>query len=357
MIAYYAIIILAFLLCIIDLVKYSYVRLAAFVAFGTILVLFVGLRSMGVDNDGPNYAEAFNFTTGTSWAALFSGSYIEGMERGYLLLNKLVFSLGGDIHGVFFLMAFLTGLINYTLIYKNSPRPFFSLLIYLCFFYFYRDFTQIRYALSAVMGIWALFLFIDRRYFYCFLVVFIAAFIHGAVLIIPLLICAYLLVKNYWFYFLLPLVGLVLGFLNPVMFLFQLGGLPPTLANYVQQDEFGKGGYMVSVIAQVFMVGVLVFKKKLLRFYSEKKIDLFFIALSLGSFINLTFISFAIMQRLASLLFGVVVFLIPYFFVMIETHSKDKYNGLFLRFIFMLFVLFYGLMMVDLELMRPYSIL
>lgn len=357
MLPYYLLVTITFLFTIFDFVRSRNIRLLAYVPLCALLVVFVGFRSLGTDNDSINYEQAFDFAGGLSWTDLFLGDYTDKMERGYLLLNKLVFTLGGNIHVVFILMALLTGLVNYALIFKNSPMPFFSVLIYVCFFYFYRDFTQIRYALSAGIGIWVIFLFINRKYLKCSFLVFVAAFIHSAVLIVPVFCFLYALGRNYWLYFLLPVVGLIGSFYNPVMYLFSLGGLPPILANYVEQDEFGRGGYMLSAIAQVFMLGMLIFKDKMLRFYDKRMLDLFFIALSLASFINLLFISFAIMQRLSSLLFGVIVFVMPYIFRVIETNIQDRDTGLLLRFVFIVFVLYYGLNMIDLELMRPYSIL
>lgn len=357
MAAYYAIIITAFLLSIFDLVKSDVVRLIVYVGYCLILVLFIGLRSVGVDNDGANYEDAFNLAGGLSWLDLVIGNYDETMERGYLLLNKIIYALGGNIHTVFLLMASLTGLVNYTLIYKKSPLPFASLLLYVCFFFFYRDFTQIRFGLSAGMGLWAVLLWADRRYLFALLLVLIASSIHSAVLVVALLIVLYSVIQNAWFYFLLPIFGLIGGFFDPVMILFKLGGLPPTLAQYVEFEEFGTGGYVISLIAQVFMAAMLIFKTRLLNRYPKSLFDLLFVALALGSFINLLFISFAIMQRLALLLFGAILFAMPYLCYLLESDKDDKFNALFFRFIFMVYVFYYGLKMIDPGLMQPYSIL
>ena len=356
MAAYYAIVITAFLLSVFDLVKSDVVRLIVYVGYCSILVLFVGLRSIGIDNDGANYEEAFNLAGGLPWVDLVTGNYDETMERGYLLLNKVIYTLGGNIHIVFLLMASITGLVNYTLIYKKSPLPFASLLLYVCFFFFYRDFTQIRYALSAGIGLWAIFFWIDKRYLKSLLLVLVASSIHSAVLVVFLLILSYYLIRNTWFYFALPLLGLIGGVFNPTMILFSLGGLPPTLAQYVEFEEFGAGGYVISLIAQVFMAGMLIFKTRLLNRYPKPWFDLLFIALAMGSFINLLFISFAIMQRLALLLFGVILFAMPYLCHMMESDKDEKFNALFFRFIFMVYVFYYGLKMIDPGLMQPYSI-
>lgn len=114
---------------------------------------------------------------------------------------------------------------------------------------------------------------------------------------------------------------------------------------------------MISIVAQVFMAGMMIFRTRLLKHYPRRLIDYLFIALSFGSFINLLFISFAIMQRLALLLFGAIVFGMPYVCRVLETSKSDKMSAMFLRVVFMLYVLYYGLKMINPALMRPYSIL
>lgn len=357
MLPYYLLLIAVFLFTLVDFAESKEARLIVYGFLCALLVAFAGLRGVGVDNDGIAYEDALNLASNLSWGQLFSGNFDFTMERGYMLLNKTVSTLGGDVHVVFVIMALATGLVNYTLIYRRSPYPFCSLLVYVCFFYFYRDFTQIRYALSAGIGMWAVFMFVDRKYIHAALLIFFAAFFHSSVLIIPLLFLAYALLRNYWVYFFLPILGAVGAFFDPVMYLFQLGGLPPTLAIYVEQNELGSGGYMVSVVAQVFMLAVLIYKRELVMLYTKRKVDILYIALSVGSFVNLLFISFAIMQRLSSMLFMAIVFLLPYLFSIIESKQKEEYTGLFIRFLFMVFVLYYGLNMIDTGLLRSYRIL
>lgn len=357
---YYLLVSMTLLFCIFDFVQSQAIRLPVYVSYCLFLVLFVGLRSIGVDNDSANYEEAFKIAGKTPWIDLITGNYDETMERAYLLLNKLIYSLNGSVHGVFLIMATLTGLVNFTLIYQRSPFPFMSLLMYVCLFYFYRDFTQIRYALSAGLGLWAIFMFIDAKYVKCLLLVFAAAFLHSSVIVVLFFIPAYLLVPNKQVLFCLPLVGLILGFFNPTMRLFEMGGLPPTLANYVLQDEFGRGGYMVSILAQLVMAGILIFRERLIAFYYGRTMDVLFASLAWASFINLMFISFSIMQRLSSLLFGAILFAVPYLCEVLEQEDvaqrkNDRFIALALRFFFILFVLYYGMNMIDINLMRPYS--
>src|SRR5690606_2787180 len=133
---YHILVILTFLWTIFDFVKYKDVQLLAYLFLCFILIAFAAFRTIGIDNDGDAYADVLRLVNGMSWRDLFFGDYLETMERGYLLMNKVVVVLGGSARSIFILMAALTGFVNYTLFFKYSPMPFFSVLIYLCFFYF-----------------------------------------------------------------------------------------------------------------------------------------------------------------------------------------------------------------------------
>src|SRR5690606_39769571 len=144
-----------------------------------------------------------------------------------------------------------------------------------------------------------------------------------------------------------------------VTFFFLVMRRPPrsTLFPYTTLfRSIGQGGYVISAIAQILLVVLLIFRKELLEHYPKRLLDVFYIALSLSSFINLLFISFAIMQRLSLLLFGVTLFLLPYLCNLLERRRADQYIALSIRGIFMLYSLYYGLKMIGPGLMQPYMI-
>ena len=359
MIYYYILLFFSASMLIFDFVKDRYIQVVFFSFQGLVLTLFTGLRTIGVDNDSLNYWDAFQLAAGVPWTEIWAGNYPSSIERGYMLLNKLVYVAGADIRTVFMTMAVATGLVNYSLIFKKSPFPFTSLLIYVGFFFFYRDFTQIRYALSAGIGVWAIFLFLERRYWYALLLTVIFSFIHSAIWVVLLFVLSFVVIRNRFVYFALPVLGLVLGFFDPIILIFNFVGLPDTLTRYVLENEFGRGGYAISAIAQLVMVGFLLFWNALLANYPKRIVEGLFIAISIGSFINLLFISFSIMQRLSSLLFGLVIFALPYLFKAVESQISEKEQLLttFMRWVFCLFALYYGIMMIHPDILQPYRIL
>jgi len=342
-----------------DFVRDRHIQFIFFSIACLALVLFAGLRSVGVDNDSLNYWGEFQLASGLSWGDILTGSYLSSMERGYMLLNKLVSVTGMGIHAVFLLMAASTGLMNYTLIFKKSPYPFTSLVIYVGFFFLYRDFTQIRYALSAGVGMWAIFCFLEQKYWRSLILVFLFAFVHSAILVVGLFVAAFMISRNRFVYFALPVVGLVGGFFDPIILIFNLVGLPEALTRYILVNEFGRGGYAISAVAQLAMLGFLLFWKPLLNHYPKRLVEGMFVALSLGSFINLLFISFSIMQRLSSLLFGMAIFALPFLFkaAASKVRLEEKFAWVVVQLAFCLFAVYYGIKMIHPDILQPYRIL
>src|SRR5690606_41433999 len=75
-----------------------------------------------------------------------------------------------------------------------------------------------------------------------------------------------------------------------VTFFFLVMRRPPrsTLFPYTTLfRSIGQGGYVISAIAQILLVVLLIFRKELLEHYPKRLLDVFYIALSLSSFINL----------------------------------------------------------------------
>lgn len=355
MLPYYAIIIVGFTLSIVDFIKSKYIRLFLFIVYAAILIFFAGLRSIKTDNDSGSYQEAFQIVQQIEWKDLLKRNYDIEMERGYLILNKIISDLGGDTRTVIFIMALFTGIINFTLIYKKSDFPFSSILFYVSFFYLYRDFTQIRYALAAGIFAWTVFCFIDKKYLLAFLLEALATLFHNSVLIgVPFMIL-YWLIRNRYFYLIFPFIGLIGIFYSPVSILASIAGLPQQLVRYFT-EELGYGGFVVSVVSQVILFLYCIFYSKIITPSLSRAYSILYSAISFASMLNLLFISIAIMQRFSSLLFGLGIFLLPSILKKLEESKVNRNWALVLHFMFNCFFLYYGLKMVSPELVRPYSI-
>lgn len=347
---YYLVFLLSFILCILDYRSDDILKRSIYFVFCAIVVILPGLRGIGVDNDSSNYLDIFQLSGNYTFKEILTGNYWENVERGYMILNKIVFVLGGTIKTVFFLIAMLTGILNYSLFYKKNKFAFTSVLFYLAFFYLYRDFTQIRYGLSCALGFWAISYLLKKKYLLFSVVVTVSFFIHSTAIlwIIVLPICFY--VKNKMFYFILPFFCTVGLFFNPFPLLLSLGGVPEHMAIYLAEE--GGGGFMVTVFGFVIMGLYILFQKYFIDLDEDNAF--YFRLFALGVGLNLLFIQSAIFQRFTYLLFQFGVLLLPSLLLSLQ-NGKHRYSFVFLHFVFACFLLYYAFKLIAPGIIRPYS--
>lgn len=352
MVVYFAIFIVSYLLCIFDYVKESKVKLFVYVCFTLTVTLIAGLRTVGVDNDSAAYQQTFISSDNLSFYQILIGDYWENTERGYLFLNKIILSLGGNINTFLLVISLLMGLFNYTIIYKISPYPFLSLLFYLSFFYLYRDFTQIRYGLSCSVVFYVIYYFIKRQYFLFFIFFNISLLFHNTSYILILILPFCFFFKNKLVYFYLPLLGLLGLFYNLLPLLISQVGATQYLEIYL--DESGSAGLMVPFIGLIIML-IYIFNEK--KIFAVKRqynwYELFFKLFAISVFLNFLFFQVSIFQRFAYLFFQFGILLLP---LMIKDLKYGKYKIYFnlLYFVFATFFLYYGIKMINIQLVRPY---
>ncbi|WP_456314081.1 EpsG family protein [Pseudomonas shirazensis] len=352
MVIYYAIFIISFLLCIFDFIKESSVKLSVYILFTTVVTLIAGLRTVGIDNDSEAYQQIFITSDNLSFYQIFIGDYWENTERGYYLLNKLIFSLGGNIYTLLLVVSVLTGFLNYSIIYKISPYPFLSLLFYLSFFYLYRDFTQIRYAVCCAIVFYAIFYYVKKKYF-LFSILFIISFLfHNTsyILILILPICFYF--KNKFVYFFLPLLGLSGLFYNFLPLLLSQGEGMQYLQIYLEED--GSAGLMIPFIGSLIIIIYIFNEKKLLAIKHDFNwYELFFKLFAISVTLNFLFFQVSIFQRFSYLFFQFGILLLPMMLRDLRIGKFKIYYNL-LYFTFAIFFLYYGIKMINPNLVRPY---
>lgn len=349
---YYAVFTVAFLLCALDYSKSNPFKPFLYVLFCSILIGLPAFRGIGVDNDSVIYRDIFQASDKYSFAQIILGNYWENTERLFLLLNKIVVSLGGSISILLVVVAAVTGLLNYTFIYKMSPFPFTALLCYLCFFYLYRDFTQIRYGLSCAIIFWSSYHLFKGNFLVFLVLLFIALGFHNAAFVFFIIFPFIYFVKNRIFYIVLPILCTIGFFINPFPILLGLAGVPDYMQIYL--GEGGGAGLILSIIGFIAVVTYvfLIVNKK------SNKVDAFpdkyFRLVSLGVSLNLLFIQSAIFQRFSYELFQFIVILIP---VTLYNAQKlrDRFYFVVLHFIFISFFMYYGYKLVQIDLIRPYQ--
>lgn len=348
MLVYYLVFFIAFSLSILDYSSNKYLKLVAYTAFCLVLVLLPALRGIGVDNDSSNYEDIFKLSGNYTIQEIITGDYVENIERGYMLLNKIINMLDGDVYTVFFIVAVATGILNYSIIYKISPFPFTSLLFYLSFFFLYRDFTQIRYGLSCAFVFWTVYFMLTQNWFKCGLCLFVAILFHNTAIIMLLVLPLCYLVKNknvYLVFLIISLLGLIF---NPFPILLSLVGMPEHMLIYLEEE--GGGGFMVSLVG-LFVTLLFIVYNNIFKQYSD--LSFYFRAFIIGVALSLLFIQVSIFQRFSYLLFQFGVLLLPTMLFLVQKY-KDRYFAVVLHLSYGAFLLYYGVKLIAPTLIRPY---
>ena len=351
MIIYYSLFIMAFLLVFLDYERNNHFHKIVYVLFSASIILFVAFRPLGVDNDSENYNTIFTSISKLSVSEILMSQRVYGvLEKGFMLLNLLAYHLFGNFRAVLIGMALLTGIINYTFFYKFSPYPFFTLLFYLSFFFLYRDFTQIRYAIAGSLIFWGVYFWSNKRYILSIIIILISSQFHDSAFIIFPVLILLSFVKSRKFLFILPFFCLIGLFVNFFPLLLGYGFGTEHIELYL--DETGFAGLSVSIVGYIVMIAINYLEK---RGHIEKTafIDHSFIILSLGVSFNLLFCQTSIFQRFSYLMFQFAIILLPQVFVA-KVPANKKIYLVGLHLCFTLFCLFYGIRMINQDLIRPY---
>ncbi len=352
---YYLIFVIAFFLCIFDFVHEKSLYTYIYTLFCIFLISLVSFRRIGIDNDSLTYQNMFFMYAQSSFSDILRGGYGYA-ERGYVFLNKIISVIGGNFRVLMVVMAILTGFLNYRFLYKNSIYPFISLFTYLSFFYLYRDFTQIRYALSCVLIFWSIKYYLDRN-FKCFIIFFILAVLfHNAASIFLITLPFIYIIKNKFFYLLLPIPSLLIGLTyNPFTYLLSKTGLAEGHMS-IYLNEGGGGSFSISVLGFILISIYYFMTKKDRQEQNNFHSDFYFKIVALGVSLNLLFIQSSIFQRFSFLLFQFSVLLLPIVIKQIQNKAKNKDFSILFYYAISIFLLLYGIRMINPNLIRPYTL-
>ena len=115
----------------------------------------------------------------------FSG--LPQIEPGYLLLNLLVFRLGGDYRALLFVFHLLFTVLVFTWIGRYSPAPWMSVYLFLTLQHLALSMNFLRQALAAAIVLWIYPFLKSRRFFpACGIVLLAACFHRTALVMLPL---------------------------------------------------------------------------------------------------------------------------------------------------------------------------
>ena len=268
------------------------------------LMLFCGLRVIGIDRDSYMYSIYFEMLKGMT----LSQSFFENNERfeiGYVFFNKIFAGIGFTAM-LLFISLITVGIKGYVF-FKYSAMPFFSTFIYFCMFFILREFTQLRDALSVTFLILSILLYYQNKKWVSFLMFLLAFSFHIiAIVYLPIIIFLHYFKDKRYYYFLL-VSGLIVYFFNPLHYILQFEFFPKRILNYNQIK--GGGSLSVIIIGIMALVCYEVFESS--KIQSAKGLEDFYFKLTiLAIFSGLVTIHHPVLSRISNFLMFFAILLL-----------------------------------------------
>lgn len=117
-----------------------------FILAALCVILFQGFRSFSVGTDLEAYLPAYLEIGQAPW-----GTAHLGFEWGYLILNKLLYTIGCSRRVFLIVVAAMIQIPIFLTLYRQSEKPFLSILVYFAFGNFIMTFSGLRQ--SIAMGL------------------------------------------------------------------------------------------------------------------------------------------------------------------------------------------------------------
>lgn len=150
------------------------------------IIFIAGFRDITNGRDTFMYVNIYNTIKDTDWNYIFD--VIPRIDKGYLLINKLISLLNVDYTGFFLIISFITYISLAIFFYKYSSNVWMSVYLFITNLYIYDPFNIIRQMLALSVILIGLDLFFKEKYKYFILVIIIASTIHLSAFLFLLLL-------------------------------------------------------------------------------------------------------------------------------------------------------------------------
>ncbi len=157
-----------------------------------ILMMLTAGLAYGLSPDWIAYWNAFEGAAQKGVLELSALGEMVDMEYGYILLNKIVSSLGLGYASFTLIIAVIALTLKSVTIYKYGGYVFMALLIYFIPIYFFEEHVHVRQGLANAIMIFSIRYIIERKFWKFFLCFIVAFLFHKAVVAFLL---AYWIVK------------------------------------------------------------------------------------------------------------------------------------------------------------------
>lgn len=287
------------------------------------LILFAGLRNLGVGDDDFGYYDFYTFKTPNLFNWVF-GDYVYDikefyMEPGYVFLNSLLRVFTDNYSVLFLTVAFISvGLASYNYL-RYSKYVFLTLLLFFVHTYLYRDMNQIRSGVAAAIGLFLISQIFYKKHLKVFISLYLMSLFHMASLcLIAGYIFSYFSVtkRRVIVVYILSVFMGMFGISHIVFGLIPGGGiLEIKLLDYLNNDSYLEAVSLFDITNiknSVILLMVIIFWDKLERMVPYFKIVVLFYLMSTS--IRIAFWDLGVVAARTATFFGIVeVILIPYF--------------------------------------------
>ncbi len=231
-----------------------------------VMILTAGL-GYGLSPDWVGYFDAFNIVgqlPNLVEVKLFGESY--GMENGYLIANRLLYTLGFDFGMVSLLLVSISLYLKGSTFRKYAGYPMLALFMYMVPNYFFEEHIHIRQGLATAIMLYSVRFIIDRKFWKFSLCLVIAYQFHESCIVFLL---AYWIAKVRVS---TPMIGILVG----VAIVANLTGLTSVIDAIMEVMPFGQdkfeayesdiyktGGIAIGDIVKIMtVIAIMVFNKR-----------------------------------------------------------------------------------------------
>ena len=314
------------------------IRIYLFLVISFVLIIIPTFLPLGFSPDSLNYYATINLSP-----SQFDFISFEPFYWLIVRINQILFNGSWTSYVLFF--SFIYVILSVYLIKKYSISPFISLIIFVLLFYPIFGLIQIRDGVSMAFVWWAFFDLMEGKKTRFIIKTIIATLFHYASIIFLLFLFINKKRINRKFYFLLPIIGLILGQYVFSLGFFQLiiNYLPDFLKFkaqeylYLAQYEPESKMNQIHILNIYSLFVIIVYYFSLINFRLDKYFITFtkIIGFSIFFFLSLkTIPTFSF--RIANDFYTFLVFLIPY---NLKNFKKEEKYLVYLLFILMLILI------------------
>lgn len=296
-------------------------------ACAIILSLLAGMRGLTMGRDTELYFDIFNIIADGVWPTY--------LEPSWILLNKLISSIGLEYNWFLWLVSILTLYPVIRMALKESSNPHLSLFIYYSMYAYLNSYNGMRQFLAISIVLWAFCLLYRGKITKFIAVVLLASTVHYSSLVALLALLFRKVKLNDWLVWLCVVGSWLAGqtIVNDAM-------LAPFVGKYVCYLDELRDNIIIATILSALMSGlfIIIYYTSINEFRNNYWLKLFFISIVLS---NLTI---EMVQGARIIIFFTITQLIMY---PLYFSYKKKEAGFMMFFIIVyMFVLFMKILLL-----------